>query len=119
MRHVELISPKDVQVVEHGQFAEDVAGYARQKIAALARYTREPILFVRVRLERHPDPAATRPVAAQASLDLNGRVLQVKVAAATAREAVDLLEARLRQRLVKSARNWQAIRGWVRTRAGR
>jgi hypothetical protein len=111
MRRTNPISPVDVRVTLHGQFAEDVAGYARDKVSGLADYTRWPILFASVQLTRHPDPAAVPPVTAQGFLDVNGQIVRAKVDAMSGREAVDLLDAKLQRRLGRVARHWQAIRG--------
>ncbi len=48
---------------------------------------------------------------AQANLDVNGRLVRTQVDASTARETIDLLQARLRHRLERSAEHWEAKRG--------
>jgi len=100
----------DVEVTTHGQLpgAED---YARTKIGELGRLTHEPVLRAHVRLSEHGDPAVARRVIAQANLDVNGRLVRAQVESVTAREAIDLLEARLRHRLERSAQHWEAKRG--------
>lgn len=75
------------------------ADYARRKVGELGRMSHRPVLSARVRLSRHHDPAVEAPVIAQANLDVDGRLVRAQVHAATAREAVDLLEARLRRQL--------------------
>jgi ribosome-associated translation inhibitor RaiA len=105
MEQRETISADDVQVVEQGQFAEDVAGYARQKIGALTRYTGDPIISARVRLVRHPNPAASLPIVATGSLELSGRTTHAHAAATSTRAAVDLLAARLRRQLIDGTRH--------------
>src|ERR1700752_1217088 len=99
----------DVEVTTHGQVPG--AGYARKKIGELGRFTHEPVLRARVRLSEHGDPAVVRRVVAQANLDVNGRLVRAQVEAVTAREAIDRLEARLRHRLERGARHWEAKRG--------
>ena len=79
-------------VVAGGDFPAGARAEARAKIAALGRYTNEPILHCRVRLSRSYDPAVARPVIAQGNLDLNGRMLRAQVAADNAHDAVALLE---------------------------
>ncbi|MFB9728586.1 HPF/RaiA family ribosome-associated protein [Haloechinothrix salitolerans] len=100
----------EVQVVRHGQLpgADD---YAREKIGALLHLAPTPVLFARVRLSKHPDPAVSQPVIAQANLDVNGRLVRAQVTGPTAREAIDRLEARLRHRLERIAEHWEARRG--------
>lgn len=106
-------TPADVQVVVTGAPNERVAEQVREKIAALGRYVPRPILHARVRLTRAPNPAVPRPVIAQGNLVVNGRLARAQVAAGTVHEAVDQLQARLRQRLGRLARHWQPPRGSV------
>lgn len=100
----------EVDVTTHGRLP-GAADYARSKIGEIARLTRRPVLHARVRLTRHADPAVRRPVVAQANLDVDGRLIRAQVDAATAREAIDKLEARLRRRLERTAEHWEAQRG--------
>lgn len=100
----------DVQVTTRDELPA-AAEYARSKIGELTRYASRPVLHARVRLTRHRDPAVQRPVVAQANLDVDGRPVRAQVQADTAREAVDLLAARLRRRLERAAEHWEARRG--------
>ncbi|OJZ72851.1 integrase [Mycobacterium paraffinicum] len=100
----------DVQVTARDE-PPDVAEYSRRKIGELTRYASRPVLHARVRLTRHRDPAVQRPVVAQANLDVDGRPVRAQVQADTAREAVDLLAARLRGRLQRAADRWGTHRG--------
>lgn len=100
----------DVDVTTHGEFP-GASDYVREKIGGLGRFTHRPVLYARVKLSRHPDPAVERPVIAQANLDVDGRLVRAQVAGATAREAIDRLEARLRHRLDRIAEHWEARRG--------
>lgn len=109
-RKTELPSVLDIDVTTHGQLP-GAADYARDKIGALGPLTHEPVLHARVKLTRHPDPAIDRPVIAQANLNVNGRLVRAQVDGATAREAIDLLESRLRRRLERIAEHWEALRG--------
>ncbi|WP_156689307.1 HPF/RaiA family ribosome-associated protein [Mycobacterium sp. Marseille-P9652] len=106
----ELPAVLDVRVTTHGQLpgAED---YARTKIGELGHLTHQPVLDAHVRLSRHGDPAVARRVIAQANLDVNGRLVRAQVEGYTAREAIDLLEARLRRRLERTAQHWEGRRG--------
>jgi hypothetical protein len=58
-----------------------------------------------------PDPAVARPAIAQANLDVNGVLVRAQVAAPTMREAIDLLQYRLRDRLEHLKEHWEARRG--------
>lgn len=100
----------DVQVTARDELPA-AAEYARRKIGELTRYASRPVLHARVRLTRHRDPAVQRPVVAQANLDVGGRLVRAQVQADTAREAVDLVAARLRRRLERATEHREARRG--------
>lgn len=100
----------DVEVTTHGQLP-GAAEYAREKIGGLGRFTHQPVLHAHVKVSRHADPAALRPVIAQANLDVNGRLVRAQVAGGSVPEAIDRLEARLRHRLERVAEHWEARRG--------
>jgi ribosome-associated translation inhibitor RaiA len=111
MRHrAELPQFIDVDVTTHDELSGS-ADYARGKIGDLGRYTSQPVLHAHVKLSRHRDPAVERPVVAQANLDVDGRLVRVQVGATTAREAIDLLAARLRRCLERAAAHVEARRG--------
>jgi hypothetical protein len=111
MRHRTDLPPViDVDVTTHGELP-GAADYARRKIGKIGRLTHRPVLHARVKLSAHRDPAVQRPVVAQANLDVDGRLIRAQVQAATAREAVDRLEARLRHLLERAAEHWEARRG--------
>lgn len=82
-----------------GDRGQDVREYARHKIGQLGRFAPRPVMRAHVKLDWAPDPATERPALAQAMLDVSGRVIHAQVAARQLDEAVDLLEARLRDRL--------------------
>jgi len=67
-------------------------------------------LFASVRLEQSADPARERGATARVSLDLNGQPVRAHVAADRMEEAIDLLEARLRDRLHHLSEHRQALR---------
>jgi ribosome-associated translation inhibitor RaiA len=100
----------DVEVTTHDEFP-GAAEYARSKIGELGQYTSRPVLHARVKFTRHRDPAVRRPVVAQANLDVDGRPIRGQVQADTAREAVDLLAARLRRSIGREAERSRAHRG--------
>jgi len=103
MRRATAITPAQVQVNVSGDVPSGTAEYAQAKIATAAGHVREPVLQARARITVLPNPAARRPVIAEANLDINGTPIRAQVDAPTAREAVDLLEARLRRRLDRLA----------------
>jgi ribosome-associated translation inhibitor RaiA len=111
MRHrAELPQLIDVDVTTHDELP-GAAEYAHSKIGELGRYTRRPVLRARVKLSRHRDAAVQRPVVAQANLDVDGRPVRAQVEADTAREAIDLLAARVRRSLERAAEHGAARRG--------
>lgn len=114
----DLPSVLDVEVTTHGRL-EDAADYARATIGDLGPVTHEPVLRATVKLSEHADRAVARRVIAQANLDVNGRLVRAQVEASTAREAIDLLQARLRRRLERSAEHWEARRGGIPRAGGR
>lgn len=101
----------DVQVIVRGDLPAGVTDYARNKIVALAGRMNCPVLHARIRLIHQPDPAVARPVRAQTTVDVGGRLVRVQVAGVTGREAVDLLVDRLRHRLERLRQHWEARRG--------
>ncbi|MEY9877543.1 ribosome-associated translation inhibitor RaiA [Streptacidiphilus sp. MAP12-33] len=59
----------------------------------------EPVLAVRVKLTQEAHHTIARPSLAQATVQLLGGPVRAHVAAATMREAIDLLQHRLRTRI--------------------
>lgn len=104
MSRTRSAQPPTVDVAVRGGLPAGAVDYARDKVTAVLRCAHEPVLSVRVRLTRHPDPAVARPVVAQANLDVNGRIVRAGVEAATASEATDLLAAKLRRGFERIAR---------------
>jgi ribosome-associated translation inhibitor RaiA len=100
-----------VQVaVVHGEVPESERRYAVDKIEALLHLAPAPVLFARVTLAHEDAPSIERPVVAKGVLDVNGRPVRAHVAAATDREAVDLLEAKLRRGMEALTERRQARR---------
>lgn len=98
-----------VEVTRHGDIPQAVCDVAQEKIGALlARMGGAPVLHAHVRLIRETNPSIERPAIAKASVDLQGRPVNAHVAAATFREAVDLLELRLRDQLEHAHRRLDA-----------
>jgi ribosome-associated translation inhibitor RaiA len=96
-----------VQVEATGDVTPDMVTYARRKIEAVGKLTSEPILFAKVVLSYAGDRAVQRRALAQVNLDWNGRPIRAHVAAETMREAVDAVQARLRDRLSHGSRTWE------------
>lgn len=91
----------EVLVETRGAVSAGAPEYARGKVAAVLERLDEPVLAVRVRLAQEANHAVARPSLAQVVVDLNGRPVRAHVAAATMREAVDLLQDRLAARLAR------------------
>jgi ribosome-associated translation inhibitor RaiA len=98
-----MTSLTEPSVSTHGAVSGAERAYAREKVALMARFAPGPVLDVNIRLRLEADPARERPAVAEASLDIDGRPVRSQVAAPTMREAIDLLEARLRRRLAHLA----------------
>jgi ribosome-associated translation inhibitor RaiA len=99
---------RDVVVQSRGEVSPAERAYARDKIAHVQRLAPGPVLFARVDLTAHADPARERPAFAQAELDVDGRLVRAHVAAATMPEAIDRLEERLRDRVERYAHHQEA-----------
>lgn len=106
----ESATPITIDVTTHGRLP-GAADYARDKIGGVIRLAHRRVLHARVRLTEHSDPAVNRPVIAQANLDVDGRLVRAQVQGVNAREAIDRLAARLRQRLERTAEHSEARRG--------
>ena len=105
------VGKADLAVSTHGEVTPGEVRYAREKIASALASTGRPILFVRARLELQGDPAVAKPATVHATVDVRGRLVQVRGSGATMREAIDLTHDRLQKRLRRTAAHWQAIRG--------
>ena len=113
----EMVRPGEVVVQARGEVSATERAYAREKIDRLRGLAPRPVLFARVDLTAHADPARERPAFAKAELDVDGQVVRAHAAAATMFEAIDLLEARLRDRLERFAHHAEAKH--LRLRGGR
>ncbi|MBX6388886.1 MAG: sigma 54 modulation/S30EA ribosomal C-terminal domain-containing protein [Frankia sp.] len=105
MTRFEVVSPEDVVVHTHGPLPHGSVSYAREKTIAVVHKCGRPVLHARVKLTALSDPALSRPAVAQANLDVNGRAVRAQAAAATMREAIDMLQARLREREARVVRH--------------
>ncbi len=89
----------EVEVRTAGPVPSYAGGYVSRKVSSLSRLISRPVLSARVRLTQSENPSMPRPAIAQATLDINGRIVRAHVASATMREAIDALEDRLRDQL--------------------
>src|SRR5271166_3264142 len=103
--------PVQVQIETQGAVPEGTPELAIAKVDSLLRLATEPVLHVRVTLTMAADPAVTLPAVARVNVDLDGRLVRAQAAGQTMRESVEHMASRLRARLERSARNWEARRG--------
>jgi hypothetical protein len=102
---------QDVVVVHtSGAVTDYVVAYARRKVASSFSLAPRPVRFAKVDLVVHRDPARTRTAFAKAELDLDGRFTRAHAVGATAAEAIDALDARLRDRLERDVHRAAAQR---------
>jgi len=101
-----------IDIATRGDVDEGDIDYGVDKIGTLLAKVDEPILFTRLKLTRAADPAREKPAIAQVTVDVDGAVVRAHVAAHGFREAVDLLERRLRDQLEHRARRLEDLRTW-------
>ena len=89
----------DVVVTVRGSVAPAEKAHARAKVAHACERVGAPVLYARIELSVHDDPADPTPAAARAEVDLDGHVTRAHAHAATMTEAIDLVVPRLRRRL--------------------
>jgi ribosome-associated translation inhibitor RaiA len=104
-----------LRVETHGRVPDGSADLAVATVGSLLRVAAEPVLSARITLAVAADPAVARPAVAQATIDLNGRVVRAQAAGPTMRAAIEQMADRLRVRLGRAARNWAARRGTIPT----
>lgn len=100
----------EITVITHGGVSDEEIEYSRDRLQSVLAKIKEPVLLVRVKLTIASDPARTRPVIAQALLDVNGDLVRAQVAAETPHVAADLLTRRLRDKLEHRSQRRRALR---------
>jgi ribosome-associated translation inhibitor RaiA len=88
-----------VRTMTHGAVPESAQELAVAKVRSVLRHVTRPVLSARVTLTMSADPAVARPVAAQATIDVNGRIVRAEGAGRTMRDAIELMADRLGARL--------------------
>ncbi|GAB3899814.1 hypothetical protein GCM10029964_086250 [Kibdelosporangium lantanae] len=86
----------EIHVELAGDVPADVKPYAQAKITDVLRFAHRRVLSAKLRLAR---PHRHRDVAAHVTLDVNGVPINLTAVGSTAREAVDLLQAKVHTRL--------------------
>ncbi|MEV5414133.1 sigma 54 modulation/S30EA ribosomal C-terminal domain-containing protein [Thermopolyspora sp. NPDC052614] len=105
------LAAQDVHTVTRGRVSRAVVTRAQEKVAALAQNCGEPVLSARVKLTRPAEPGPDRLPIAEASLNVNGRMVRAEAEGMTVREALTELLERLRVRLDRTARDWRSLQG--------
>jgi len=93
-----------VRTMTHGAVPEAARELAVVKVRSVLRHVTGPILSIRVTLTMSADPAVARPAAAQATIDVNGRIVRAEAAGRTMRDAIELMADRLGTRLRRTIR---------------
>ena len=91
--------PVTMTLVRRGNVPLGAATYAHRRIGELLAWIAEPILSTSVELSMVSEPALARPAIAEVTLDIDGDVVRARIEGHDMREAVDLLQARLRDQL--------------------
>jgi ribosome-associated translation inhibitor RaiA len=107
----EHVAIETVQMETSGPIPEGAVDLARERVAALLRLAREPVLFARVKLTVRTEPTMPRLAIAQANLDINGRPIRAQATAETMWRAVNELRDRLLIRLARVSRDWTTRHG--------
>lgn len=102
--------PPAIAVTVRGRLPENARADLADTLVMVGRRAGRPLLHARASLEQLPDPALDRSVVAKAQLDLGGRIVRAGISAATAVEAIDLLEARLRKAVLAIAERDETAR---------
>ncbi|BAW08020.1 sigma 54 modulation/S30EA ribosomal C-terminal domain-containing protein [Nocardia seriolae] len=107
-----------VQVWADHNVSAGASAYMRDKVSRVLDHVPGPVISTRVRLTRHREWVASKPVVAQANVSLPGRMVRVQVSATSEHEAADLLEVRLKSRLDRLARHGDGPHGGRSAAAG-
>jgi ribosome-associated translation inhibitor RaiA len=91
-----------------GTVSRDLAGFAEQRVGSVLRAAPEPVLFVRIKLTMSGNKAVRLPATAAVNVDLNGRLIRAQAYGTTMHAAIEEACDRLKIRLQRSARNWEA-----------
>jgi ribosome-associated translation inhibitor RaiA len=92
-----------VRAWTQGAVPEEARELAVAKVRWGLRHVVRPVLSARVTLTMSADPAVTRPAVAQATVDVNGRIVRAAAAGPTMRDAIELMGHRLQFRLDRTA----------------
>lgn len=102
--------PVEMTIVTRGDVPDEARAYAQQQIGGVIEHLEEPVLLLRVKLTQAPDPARERSAIAQVTVDVDGDLVRAQLAGHAMNEAIDLLKARLRDKLEHRAEHRLALR---------
>jgi hypothetical protein len=106
----EYVAIGTVQMETRGPVPEGAVELARDRVTALLRLSREPVLSARVKLTVRAESGRPRLAMAQANLDVDGRPVRAQAVAETMWRAVNELRDRLLIRLARVSRDWPVRR---------
>lgn len=93
------MAERAVAVLTRGEIDDGEVDYALKRVETVLSRVEEPVLLLRLKLHRAPDPARELPAIAEVSVDMNGDVVRAHVAGHDMREAADLLQRRLSDKI--------------------
>ena len=99
-----------VRIGAHGTVPSGAHRIAVSKVHSALRHMTRPVLSARVTLTMSGDPGVVRPAVAQATVDVNGRIVRAQAASQTMAEAIGLMSDRLRTRVDRVAQRRQSRR---------
>ena len=102
-----------VRTMTHGAVPESAQELAVAKVRSALRHVTRPVLSARVTLTMSADPAVARPAAAQATIDVNGRIVRAEAVGRTMRDAIELMADRLGTRLRRAVVSTPKGAAWV------
>jgi ribosomal subunit interface protein len=89
----------NVEITSRGKVGEHARAHAQDKVSALERYVKAPILGARVVLTTESNPRISEPARVEAEIDLQGHVLRAHADGPTLEAAIDEVTARLQTQL--------------------
>jgi putative sigma-54 modulation protein len=89
----------NVEITSRGTVGEHARAHAKDKVGALERYVKGPILGARVVLITERNPRISEPARAEAEIELRGHVLRAHADGPTLEAAIDEVTDRLQRQL--------------------
>jgi ribosome-associated translation inhibitor RaiA len=102
----------DLEVVVRGAAVDRATvDSLRRKVLSACRPSYARVRFARAKIDHLSDPSVSRPAIVAVTLDVDGVPVRAHAAAGTTREAIDVVEERLRRQLVDARRRLALLRG--------